>query len=62
MKRKKNKGEKIFASHIYDTGFASRIYKGPSKLNNKKTEKPIFLKKGKDVNSSYLKEDNLDGR
>ena len=40
---KENKGatdwEKIFANHIYDTGFIPRIYRELSKLNNEKTKR-----------------------
>lgn len=59
MKRmKENKGatdwEKIFANHIYDTGFIPRIYRELSKLNNEKTR----LQKGeKYFNRCFIKKD-----
>ena len=40
MKRQVTDEEKIFAKHISDKGFISRVYKEISKLKNKKTKRP----------------------
>ena len=59
MKRmKENNGatdwEKIFANHIYDTGFIPRIYRELSELNNEKTRPQ---KGGKYFNRCFIKKD-----
>lgn len=41
IKRQAEDLEKIFAKHIPDKNFVSRIYKALSKLNNEKTKNPL---------------------
>ena len=45
---------KIFSNLYTDEGFVSRIYKGLSKLNNKKNEKTRF-KSGKAYDNRHFK-------
>ena len=54
MKGQATDWEKIFANHISDEVFISRIYKELSKLNKEKTN---YLKWGKDLNRHFTKED-----
>lgn len=50
MKRKATDWEKIFANHLSDTGFISRVQKELSKFNKKKINQKE-KKWGKDLNT-----------
>ena len=56
MKRQPTDWEKILGNCIYDKGLLTRICKGLSNLNNKKTTIPIFRKWAKKLKRNFTKE------
>jgi len=50
VKRQPTEWELIFANHIYDTGFMSKINRKVLKLNNKK----LNSKMGKELEQTFL--------
>lgn len=56
MKRQATEQEKIFANHILDKEFVSRIYKEPSKLNSKKKSNQKMGKRQTDVSPKTIYE------